>query len=72
MNEERKEGRKEGRVSGIAADLDGGDSGGVQLGAVLDGLGPEEGYELVKGQLHVMPLPSLGVKAPANRPHILH
>ena len=55
---------------GFAADLDGGDGGGVQFGPVLDGLGSEEGYELLKGQLHIMPLPSFGVKAPANRQDI--
>lgn len=33
----------------FAADLDGGDSGGVQVGAILDSLGSEEGNELLKG-----------------------
>ncbi len=42
----------------------------VQLGAILDSLGSEDGDELLKGQLHIVPLTSFGVKAPAE-PHLV-
>jgi len=51
------------------ADLYGCDCGRVQLGTIFDCLGSEEGDELLKRQLHIVPLTSLGVKAPAG-PHL--
>ena len=51
----------------VHADLDGGDSGGIQLGAILHCLGSEQWDEVIKGQKHIVPLPSLSVKAPIHQ-----
>jgi hypothetical protein len=48
-------------------DLEGDDVGAVKWVAIGEGAGAEDGDELVKRQLHVLPLPFLGVERLAVR-----
>lgn len=43
------------------------DGAWIQLGTILDCFGPEQGDEIPKGQVHIMPSPCFSVKAPARR-----